>query len=166
MLPLHVACNLLNVPRRWILGVISRVSLFGLGPSHSSSVFLFLLRAWNSSRVLHLATTFASSARLPSSRQVWSLISQRGGKRIAGDEQRYGIHPLAHSFIEAREENEDLCKTIVREGEIKPRWYCSNGCGCGTEKIFTDLHNEKENISEIYSKNTHKYLSTYKKYVK
>jgi len=169
-LPLHVACNLLNVPRRWILSVISRVSLFGLGPSHSSSVFLFLLRAWNSSQFLlywlHLATTFASSACLPSLRQVWSLILQRDGKRMAGDEQRYRIHPLAYSFIEAKEENEDLCKTIVREGEIKPRWYCSDGCSCETEKIFIDLHNERENISEIYSKNIYKYFWTYKKYVK
>lgn len=99
---------------RWILGVISKVSLFG----PSSSFFFYIAR--NSSWLLHFATTFASLARLLSwpSRQVWSLISQRGKERPAGDEQRYWIvRSLIHSSKRGGE-NEALRETITREGEM------------------------------------------------
>lgn len=63
--------------------------------------------------------------------QVWSLILQRGEKRSAEyTEQRYRVaRSLAHSPVEARGENEDLCETITRGGEIRPRRYHSDTDG-------------------------------------
>lgn len=125
-----------------------------LGPSSSFS----FETAWNSSaRFLHLAEKFLdchylrflSPARLPSScrcavRQVWSLILQRDGKRSAEyTEQRYRVaRSLAHSPVEARGENEDLCETITRGGKIRPRRYHSD----------TDRYSRAETTDEkIYS---------------
>lgn len=107
---------------------------------------------------------FLSSPRLPPRAgarygQVWSLISQRGGKRSAGCEQRYRSRSLARSLAPSirrseREENGDLCETITRKGEIRPRWYyndaSANGYSRADGKIYTEQAENGRRKRDIY----------------
>lgn len=135
---------------RWILGIISQVSLLLNLTFESFSVRLPLspsrLRGIPS-RDFSIATISASSrpTRLPSSCrrtmcQVWSLILQRDGKRSAEyTEQRYRVAcSLARRSEGGGEEgNKDLCETITRGGKIRPRRYHSDtdGYSYSDEKI-------------------------------
>jgi len=144
---------------------LAKCLCFSASPSsHSRSVFLFLLRDCveflreiSPPRRGSSIATISASSRLPSSCrravcQVWSLILQRDGKRSAEyTEQRYRVAcSLAHSPVEARGENEDLCETITRGGKIRSRRYHSDtdGYSCTNEKIYR-REREREREKEI-----------------